>query len=483
MLHPFKRKRMPLWGFAFATAILALVIITYSILDYQRTRERFVQSLIRESLKVIESFESSVRAGLTGRRLWDKEKLHALIMDNCKRSDLKSFCFIDPSLKVFYVSKNFTTNFYDPGLTNIYNILLKQPYNHEVLTMSNGDKLFCITKPLLLDDAERIGKRTFRFYQVFLDRKNQHKTLRELRPFRNNVRSLPLARICIPLDDINALTRQAFFRLIISGIIVFLFGSLIFYVIAIIQHQGALSSALKRVRAENRQLIESLQRADRLSLIGRMATTMAHDIRNPLGSIRGYAQLFEQEFAKMDNALMCKHADVVISAVDHLNSIITKTLQFSKPLKPNFRSIDIKPLLLRTLELIKRDIKLKNVDLISDIQDIQIKVNIDEHLISQTFLNLLLNALDAMPNGGTLKVSVSKAAKDYVEIKVADTGNGIPEDKIEDIFKPYYSTKSTGTGIGLAVVDNIIATHSGTITVESELGKGTVFIITLPAAK
>ncbi|MCK5852484.1 hypothetical protein KAH27_05585 [bacterium] len=474
---------MPLWGFAFLTTVLALVIIIYSILDYQRTRERFEQSLIRESLKVIESFESSVRVGLTGRRLWDKEKLHALIMDNCKRSDLESFCFIDPSLNVFYVSKNFTTNYCIPSLTNVYNILLKQPYYNENITMSNGVKLFCITKPLLLDDAERIGKRTFRFYQVFLNRKNQHKTLREFRPFRNNVRSLPLARICIPLDDINALTRQSFFRVVISGIVVFLFGSLLFYVIGIIQHQRALSFTLKRVRAENRQLVESLQRADRLSLIGRMATTMAHDIRNPLGSIRGYAQLFEQEFEKTDNAIMCKHADVVISAVDHLNSIITKTLQFSKPLKPNFRSIDIRPLLLRTLELIKRDIKLKNVDLISDIPDLPMKVKIDEHLISQTFLNLLLNALDSMPDGGTLKLTVSITSKDAVAIKFADTGNGIPENKIEDIFKPYYSTKATGTGIGLAVVDNIIATHGGTITVKSELGKGAVFVITLPASK
>ncbi|RLD11875.1 MAG: hypothetical protein DRI44_02510 [Chlamydiae bacterium] len=483
MLNHLKKKRIPLWGFALAIAILAIIIIIYSIMDYVRTRERFEQSLIRESLKVIESFESSVRIGLTGRRLWDKEKLHALIMDNCRRSDLNSFCFIDPTLKVFYVSKDFTTNFYEPDLTNIYNILLKQPYYYNYLTSSNGVRSFCITKPLLLDNAERIGKRTFRFYQVFLDRKNQHKTLREFRPFRNNVYSLPLARICLPLDDINALTRHAVIRMMISGIIIFILGSLVFYVITIVQHHGALSSALKRVREENKQLVEGIIRADRLSLIGRMAATLAHDIRNPLGSIGGFTQLFKKEFIKTNNAEMSKYADIVISEVNHLNSIVKRTLLFSKPLKPSFKSLDIKPLFSRILELIKRDISIKNVVLHSDISVSLPKVKIDEHLISQTLLNILLNALDAMPDGGTLEVFISKTIENDLEIKISDTGSGIPKDKIKDIFQPYYSTKPTGTGIGLAVVDNIIATHGGTITVKSELGKGTTFVITLPASK
>ena len=483
MFNHYYKKRASFLSFAFATGVLAVVIITYSIFDYKRMRTRFEQSLVREGLKVIEAFESSVRIGLTGTRLWDKERLHALIMDNCKRSDLDSFCFIDPSLKVFYVSKDFTTNFYDPSLTNVYNIFFKQRYHYEYLTASNGVKSFCITKPLLLDDAERIGKRTFRFYQVLLDRKNQHETLREFRPFRNNVRALPLARICLPLNDINSLTRHTVIRIIISGLTLFFLISILFYVITITQRHGALESALKKVRAENKLLIEGIRRADRLSLIGRMAATMSHDIRNPLGSISGFTQLFKKEFAKDNNIEMCKHADIVISEVDHLTSIVKRTLQFSKPLKPSFRVFEIKPLLVRVLELIKRDIKLKNVDLIFNIPDSLPKIKIDEHLIAQTFLNIFINSLDAMPNGGTLDISVSKTAEGNIEIKVVDTGVGIPKDKIDNIFQPYYSTKPTGTGIGLAVVDNIIATHNGTITVESEIGEGTVFIITLPAAK
>ncbi len=483
MLNRYYKKRVSLMGFAFGAAVLAFVIIAYSISDYKRTRARFEQSLVREGLKVIEAFESSVRVGLTGRRLWDKEKLQALIMDTCKRADLNSFCFIDPSLNVFFVTKNSKTNFYKPSLTNIYNTLSNQKYSWEYAISSNGIKSIRVTKPLLLDNAERIGKRTFRFYQVLLNRKNQSKTLRELRPLRNNVRALPLARVGLPLDDIRILTHQAVIRLVITGVVFFFFGSILFYVITIIQHHDALSSALKRVRAENKLLIEGIRRADRLSLIGRMAATMSHDIRNPLGSISGFTQLFKKEFAKDNNIEMCKHADIVISEVDHLTSIVKRTLQFSKPLKPSFRVFDIRPLLLRVLELIKRDIKLKNVDLTFNIPDSLPKIKIDEHLISQTLLNILINALDAMPNGGTLEISISKKDEDNIEIKVADTGVGIPDDKIDDIFQPYYSTKPTGTGIGLAVVDNIIATHNGTITVESELGTGTSFIITLPVAK
>jgi len=341
MLNRYYKKRISLLGFALAATVLAFVIIAYSISDYKRTRARFEHSLVREGLKVIEAFEASVRIGLTGRRLWDKEKLHALIMDTCKRADLDSFCFIAPSLNVFYVTGNFKTNLYKPSLTNAYNKLSTQPYYWKYSTSSSGVKSFCITKPLLLDNAERIGKRTFRFYQVLLDRKNQHKTLRDFRSSRNNVRSLPLASVCLPLDDINAITHQTIIQLIITGVVFFFIGSLLFYVISIVQHHGALSSALKRVRAENKQLIEGIRRADRLSLIGRMASTMAHDIRNPLGSISGFTQLFKKEFAKNNNIEMCKHANVVINEVNHLNSIIKRTLQFSKPLKPSFQTLDM----------------------------------------------------------------------------------------------------------------------------------------------
>ena len=482
MLNRYYKKRVSLLGFALAAAVLAFVIIVYSISDYKRTRARFEHSLVREGLKVIEAFESSVRIGLTGRRLWDKEKLHALIMDTCKRADLDSFCFISPSLNVFYVTGDFKTNFYNSSLTNAYNKLSNQPYFWKYSTSPSGVKSFCIIKPLLLDNAERIGKRTFRFYQVLLDRKSQHKTLRHFRSSRNNVRSLPLASVCLPLDDISAITHQTIVQLLIMGVIFFFIGSLLFYVISIVQHHGTLSSALKRVRAENEQLIEGIRRADRLSLIGRMAATMSHDIRNPLGSISGFTQLFKREFLKNNNIEMCKHAEIVISEVDRLNGIVKRTLQFSKPLKPSFQTLDIKPLLMRTLELIKRDISLKNIELHCDFPDSLPKVKVDEHLISQTFLNILLNALDSMPNGGTLDVSLSKTREGYVKIKVSDTGVGIPENEVDDIFQPYYSTKPTGTGIGLAVVDNIIATHGGTITVKSKLGEGTTFVITLPSS-
>ena len=112
MLNLRYKKRIPFFGFVFAAAVLAIVIIAYSISDYRKMRSRLEQSLVREGLKVIEAFESSVRAGLTGRRLWDTEKLHAYIMDTCKRSDLDFFCFVDPSLRCFYVSSTTKTNYY-----------------------------------------------------------------------------------------------------------------------------------------------------------------------------------------------------------------------------------------------------------------------------------------------------------------------------------------------------------------------------------
>ncbi len=482
MLHVPYRKNVSLLGFALAVAVLAVVIVAYSVFDYRRMRSRMEQSLVREGLKVIEAFEASVRAGLTGRRVWDAEKLRALVKDTCKRADLEYFSFVDPSLRVFCVTRDSEGHYRDPALTNLYALLAHQRYDWRYVTNGAGKKAMCVIKPLLLDNAERIGRRTFRFYQVLLDRRNQKKLMRELRPCRKNTHALPLAMVGLPLDDIRALTGRTIFQSITIGITFFLLGTALIYVAVVVQQHGLIGQALAEARADNERLLKSLRRSDRLAILGRMAAMMAHELRNPLSSVRGFTQLFRKKLETANDTQMCNYADLVINEVDRLNAVITGMLDFSRPVEPQFQRRAFKPFVERAFRLIKRDADARNVALVSLIPDSLPEVPVDENLVNQVLLNLFINALDAMPGGGELAVEASATKNGVVHIQVRDTGKGIPREHLKQIFEPFYSTKPTGTGLGLAAVDNIVAEHSGNIWVESELGKGCVFHIEIPIA-
>lgn len=227
-----------------------------------------------------------------------------------------------------------------------------------------------------------------------------------------------------------------------------------------------------------RQLQEQIRKADRLAAIGQLAAGVAHEVRNPLSSIKGYATYFGSLFPKdSDNR---KAAEVMTAEVERLNRVISELLEMARPADIKLRKTDIKTLIESSLRLVSQEAESASVTIETDVAPDMPTITADPDRLAQTLINLYVNAIQAMPEGGTLSVSAG-LSKLGLRIAVKDTGRGLPGDDLSRIFDPYYTTKPSGTGLGLAIVQKIVEAHGGIIEVEYSGPQGTSFIITIPA--
>jgi two-component system sensor histidine kinase HydH len=230
---------------------------------------------------------------------------------------------------------------------------------------------------------------------------------------------------------------------------------------------------------EVRRLKDEVRRQEKLAALGGLAAGVAHEIRNPLSSIKGLATFFQEQFA--DGSEAREAAGVMIREVDRLNRVISELLDFARPTDLNRRLSDLPPLINRSIQLIQQDAASQNITIEVHIPDDIRPVSIDPDRLTQCLLNLYLNALQAMPQGGTLTVGCHhEDGGRKVRITVGDTGEGIAAEHLDSIFNPYFTTKNKGTGLGLAIVHKIIEAHQAHLNVESTPGKGTRIMIEIP---
>lgn len=227
---------------------------------------------------------------------------------------------------------------------------------------------------------------------------------------------------------------------------------------------------------EIREMEEKLERSRRLAALGRMAAGIAHEIRNPLGTLRGFAQYFGNQ-AQSGNAK--RYAELMIGEVDRLNRTISALLQFAKPREPEFEKVVLGELLTKTAQLLADDFKSHAVAFELDVPEEKILLEADPDLFIQVLLNLLQNALAAVQEEGSIILG-ARHHDDTVHIWVRDNGKGMTQEEQARMFDPFFSTRKTGTGLGLAVVHNIVEQHHARINVESESGKGTTITLVLP---
>ena len=232
---------------------------------------------------------------------------------------------------------------------------------------------------------------------------------------------------------------------------------------------------------EIRALRQELEKNRRLASVGRLAAGVAHEIRNPLSSIKGFATYFKEKYRESDRDQ--EIAGIMIQEVNRLNRVVGQLLEFSRPIRLHFQQVALKPFIKDAFKLVEPQSSQANVTMVLDMADQSLCALMDTDKMSQVMLNLLLNALDAMPGGGCLTVRVSTDGDDSIAIQVMDTGTGVDPKDQPHIFEPYFSTKKTGTGLGLAIVHNIVKAHQGDILVSSQTGGGTLVEITLPAEK
>ncbi|MEE4600350.1 MAG: ATP-binding protein [Desulfobacteraceae bacterium] len=248
----------------------------------------------------------------------------------------------------------------------------------------------------------------------------------------------------------------------------------------IINEEGQFVGQVLIIRdlGEVRRLQDEIRRKEKLAAIGGLAAGVAHEIRNPLSSIKGIASYYKSKFE--DGSEDKEMAGVMIEEVDRLSRVISELLEFARPTKLNKKLSDMNELLKHSTRLVEQEAAAKKVDIQLNLTSDSIEADVDPDRLTQCFLNLFLNALQAMESGGRLTVSSSTGANGNVAIDIKDNGSGISAEDLSKIFDPYFTTKPKGTGLGLAIVHKIIEAHQGQIKVRSTIGQGTVFSIALP---
>ncbi len=253
-----------------------------------------------------------------------------------------------------------------------------------------------------------------------------------------------------------------------------------------------LKKAQERIIREAEAKLElegSLRHSDKLATIGQLASGLAHEIGTPLNIISGRAVLLKRKSEGQE--VFQKNLDIILQQTERITKIIQQLLGFVRKKRPEQTELNLNPLLETILDLLDHQIQKQGVQVVKDIKDPLPPVIGDPDQLQQVFLNLILNAIQSMPEGGTLHLSASAkriskegledAQRLYMEVCVEDSGVGIEKGAISNVFNPFFTTKDTGTGLGLMVTQGIIHDHEGWIEVESEVGKGSVFRVYLPS--
>jgi two-component system, NtrC family, sensor histidine kinase HydH len=227
-----------------------------------------------------------------------------------------------------------------------------------------------------------------------------------------------------------------------------------------------------------RELEQKVITSEKLAALGRLSAGVAHEIRNPLNSIRGFIQYFQKKLSLEPEDY--RYTDLMLTEVDRLNRVISKLLAYSKPREPRLTIRSAEEIVDHCVRVVEREARESGVEIIVEPSNPELPlVMVDSDQMTQVFLNILINAIEATPSGGKVMIALSATDEGRLQVVTSDKGLGIPRENIDKLFDPFFSTKKKGTGLGLAIVKSIIEGHAGEIDVESDPEKGTRFIVTL----
>ncbi len=242
-----------------------------------------------------------------------------------------------------------------------------------------------------------------------------------------------------------------------------------------------LEKRVKERTKELREMQDYLIQSEKLTSLGKMSAGVAHEINNPLTSILINTHLMLEKLEK--NHAFHEYLSLIADETTRCTNIVKGLLEFSRQSLPQKAYTDINEIINHTLQLLENQTSFQNISITKKLNQNLPQIRVDKDKVEQVFWNLMINASEAMPGGGTLNISSQFSTdKKYIEIEFIDTGKGIPKVNINKLFDPFFTTKSSGTGLGLAVSYGIIEQHQGKIEVKSELGQGSVFTISLPIA-
>jgi two-component system sensor histidine kinase HydH len=221
--------------------------------------------------------------------------------------------------------------------------------------------------------------------------------------------------------------------------------------------------------------------ADRLAALGRLSAGVAHEIRNPLGSIKGSFEILESEIHPENEKY--EFVKIIKEEIARLNSIVESFLKFARPPKPRLQPTSINDLVESTLILFNKRAQESGIEIRKELADNLPAIHLDRDQIRQVLLNIILNGSDSMPDGGILEIRTGIGQNDRrITVEIIDSGIGISDEELDHIFDPFFTTKAHGTGLGLSISYQLIQNHGGTIEVHNNKDKGLTFHIELPSS-
>ncbi|MBM4313807.1 MAG: HAMP domain-containing protein, partial [Deltaproteobacteria bacterium] len=253
--------------------------------------------------------------------------------------------------------------------------------------------------------------------------------------------------------------------------------------------EGKIEASNKELETAYQLLLqrqEQLIQSEKMAALGQISAGIAHEIRNPLTSIKLFIQSLAKERGLEENQK--EDFRIILKEIDRINEHITLFLNFARPEEPLFQAVNINELVREPLNLLAAKLKNNNIHTVISLADGHPPVEGDRKQLAQVILNLLINAVEAMPQGGALTICSDitvnpENQQEFLRLVIKDTGHGIAEKDRPYLFDPFFTTKAGGTGLGLSIAYSIIQKHNGRIEVESELGKGSSFILWLPIHK
>ncbi len=243
----------------------------------------------------------------------------------------------------------------------------------------------------------------------------------------------------------------------------------------IFEGKESILSIFKDVTNKKEETEGLLQKSEKLALVGQLAAGIAHEIRNPLTSIKGFIQLFKAKYTSDE-----VHFNLILAELERINLIVSEFLVLAKPTAVEYKDKEIKILLNDVVTLINTHAIMKNVQIIVEFESEISTIVCEENQLKQVFINILKNSIEAMPNGGIIDIKVKAIEKDTISISFIDQGTGIPEDRIPKLGEPFYTTKEKGTGLGLMTSYKIIENHDGRLKISSKINEGTTVEVILP---
>ena len=288
----------------------------------------------------------------------------------------------------------------------------------------------------------------------------------------------PVIGVVEIIQDMSADYKTIFKFQVVVFITITSFMAILLLVLILVVKRG--EGIIQQRALEHLKLKEKLQRAEHMSSIGEMVAGISHEIRNPLGIIQSSAELLKKKMQTADSSNGIP--DIIVEEAGRLNTIITDFLDFARPQQPNLSTCRVDEIIDKNLAFLAPQIEERGFHVDKDYAAELPPISADADMLYQAFLNILINAMQAMPSGGSIQVKVA-LEKDVIQITFADEGDGIPEDVLGKVWDPFFTTKEKGTGLGLGIVKNIVQVHDGKIEIENRSLHGLKTIVTLPVQR